>query len=513
MAEAEFHNNDELPMDIDTESPTPMSVDSKQINDQEFKRILQGEYVTFSNQETITQLSNMYPDFFVKPSIGNATTTVTINPRSPNDTESILAYMDNPIIVPEYRETNYNIMYPDGTGPLTTDTDRDPINIESCITKLREFLLKYDNEENIQASLIFFERLILENLDANIAKDKYDRVIGRPTQRVGPYYTVMPVATQQERTAKLRLTLINDIYFALKLILQNVDDIYENIINAGCKNIVFVDTENLSYLRLNTRNSRGLTTHNRIQYINQISPLTIQGTPNDLISKDKIINLVKKVVMNKYNIPNDNKCFTIFCTNQRWRDLGPAGPLILLKKSADLSQEPFPCMLLSSQSETNEIDDYYLAFTTLLLRFIDYHQNKSINNYLLFSYDNFRWFDRATMPDVQLVELDNYSNFIIRNPIQPKHYFLSSELIREATDIVIAHNPKNVANAASILTTMNMGGGNKRKHNLRRKTIKKHNSRSKTKTIYKRINTRKNKHNNKNKTKTKLKTRKNKSSM
>jgi hypothetical protein len=184
--------------------------------------------------------------------------------------------------------------------------------------------------------------------------------------------------------------------------------------------------------------------------------------------------------MTKYNIPNDNKCFTIFCTNQRWT--GDGGPAIRMNRSADLSMEPFPCMILSSQSQTNEIDDYYLAFTTLLLRFIDSKNSTSILNYLLYSYDNFRWFDRRVMTDVQLVELDNYSNFVIRNSVQPKNYFLSPELIRETTDIVVAHANNNIRRAANIgFTRMEtMQGGNNRKRTSRTKTHKNNNKKLKT---------------------------------
>jgi hypothetical protein len=260
--------------------------------------------------------------------------------------------------------------------------------------------------------------------------------------------------------------------------------------------------ENLVYLRrnilnseMNSRNHRyqAWTTNDRYNYL-YAGPNPVLDRTNTRINKNKITNLIKKIVLSKYNEINDNKIFTIFCSNEIWDNSSTDGlPQFFLRRSAETSGT-LPCLLLSSQSSNNEIDDYYMYLSSIFLKHINKYELERLNgtyeikNYLLFSYDNFDWWTNLTIdPDIKHVELDDYSNFVIRNTtITPKTYFLSPELARNATDIEIAHLGKDRYIAEHPTATPpefeglgNMvPGGSRRKTKRRSSTKKRQNTKS-----------------------------------
>lgn len=182
---------------------------------------------------------------------------------------------------------------------------------------------------------------------------------------------------------------------ALQIVDSLVSDIYNKIVSSKAKYVMIVDLENLSLMRLSLfsgsikPNKPKHITDTRFDYLLQF--LQKSGAYIDTqIHKDKIVNIIKSVVQQLYNIPDDNKIFVIFVSNQNLTSTHNA-----LKIFSEYNDTNFNSYVITSGTIGDDVDDLIIAFMTETIKLIDMNVSigPNINQFLLFSYDNYKWWN------------------------------------------------------------------------------------------------------------------------
>jgi len=196
---------------------------------------------------------------------------------------------------------------------------------------------------------------------------------------------------------------------------------------------MFVDLENIAYLgniiyNIINNHRQQSTSENYVtsvlKELQKICKLDV------LINKDIIINLIKNIICNKYSDGDNNSIYPIFVTNSRWD-----GHSVDISGEINIPNEngrPFMSSLITSASLFNEIDDFIIILScklfdllenSSLLSSLNLRNPKPIKSYLLFSYDNYNWWDdEFRLYKCFHCELDLFNNFVIRSRLGCNFY-------------------------------------------------------------------------------------------